>query len=57
MYFLKATKGGESNPLITLKTKERRLARSFVLLGKENGLDVKVTEEIAPRPVKFKGVD
>lgn len=42
---------------LVLETKSRALARSVVLLGLENELTVKVTEEVKPREVKFKGVD
>lgn len=44
-------------PALKLETKERSRARAVALLGEENGLEVEVTVEVAPRKVKFKGMD
>jgi len=44
----------EGVPALQLQTTQRHLARSAVLLGKENDLEVKVVAEVEPRPVKFK---
>lgn len=43
-------------PLV-LMTDVRSQSRIVVLVCKENGLPVEVTEEVKPRIVKFKGVD
>lgn len=42
---------------LELKTEVRANARAVQLLAKENEIEVEVTEERAPRPVKFKDVD
>lgn len=47
----------QGQPALKLKTNTRNLARAARMLGNENGLEVKVTEEVEPRVVKFKDVD
>jgi len=47
--------GGEM--AIQLSTSSRSLARSAVLLARENGIRCEVTIEAAPRAVKFKGME
>jgi len=42
---------------IQFKTDNRNVARMAALVGNVAGVVVKVTEEVAPRPVKFKGLD
>lgn len=41
---------------LQLETKSRLCARYAYILGKENGLEVKVVREVEPVGVKFKGV-
>uniref|UniRef100_A0A6M3M346 Uncharacterized protein n=1 Tax=viral metagenome TaxID=1070528 RepID=A0A6M3M346_9ZZZZ len=41
---------------LNFKTEVKNLARAAKLLGEENKVEVTVTEEVKPRPVKFKGV-
>jgi len=42
---------------LVLKTENRNLMRSLTMLCNENRLECKVTVEVKPREVKFKGVD
>ena len=46
-------KGGK----LVLQSENRNLMRSLTILCSENGLECKVTVEVKPREVKFKGVD
>ena len=48
---------GETECIIKFVTASRSLARSAYLLAKENGLNVEVVEELAPRAIKFKGIE
>lgn len=48
------TQQGQS--ALRLTTSNRNVARSAVLLGKENKLEVTVTQEVEPRPIKFKNL-
>jgi len=57
MFTLKFTKDGKPTEVGELKTESRALGRALKILARENGLDVVATEEVAPREVKFKGVD
>ena len=42
---------------LKLKTEHRHYARVISLLGEENHVKVEVVAEVAPRVVKFKGVE
>jgi len=46
----------EGVPALVLKTEARKLCKPVAELAKENGLEVKVTEEREPRVVKIKGL-
>jgi len=47
---------GEEKPILELKTEDRARSRSVALLCQENKLECMVTQELAPRVVKFKGL-
>ena len=56
MYQITIPHTDEKVPALKLKTEKRSLANAAAQLGKENGLEVKVVAEIAPREVKFKNL-
>ncbi len=57
MYIAIIKDGELVNDLLELKSENRNYMRSLQLLCEENGLPCEITEERAPRPVKFKGVE
>lgn len=56
MYTVTIPNPAKGKEAIILRTLDRHLARAAMALGKENNLEVKVTEEREPRVVKFKNL-
>ena len=56
MYIITIKTGQQGSPPLKLETISRPLARSCRILCLANKLECEVTEEVKPRPVKFKGV-
>lgn len=57
MYTVKVKRPEDKEPVLELRTEDRKLLKPAITLLQENKLSCEVTEEVKPRPVKIKGLD